>query len=195
MSLPGWKERDARLSRRLGWGWPEEPLLDALNLSPTARVLDVGAADGRLLRALKARGHEGGVFGLDPEPGFGIQRGVAERLPFPAASFDAVLLVRVLAHLPGPARALAEARRVLRPGGQLVVAAQGDWHLARLRGLGGAPSEPPSPPTEADLFFPVVLMPEDVRVLAASYGVSLGGRDLTPSLTDTLHLRVEVERR
>ena len=75
------------------------------------------------------------------------------------------------------------------------MAAQGDWHLARLRRLGGAPWEPPPPPAGADLVFPVVLMPEDVRVLAASYDLSLGKWDLISPLTDTLHLRVEVERR
>lgn len=195
MSPPGWRERDARLSRLLGRGWPEEGLLDALSLPATVRVLDVGAGDGRLLRALRARGHQGASVGLDPEPGVGVQRGVAEQLPFPGVSFDTVLLVRVLAHLHDPARALAEARRVLRPRGQLVVAAQGDWHLARLRRLGGALWEPPPPPAGADLVFPVVLMPEDVRALAASYDLSLGKWDLISPLTDTLHLRVEVERR
>ncbi|MPY66816.1 methyltransferase domain-containing protein [Deinococcus sp. SDU3-2] len=195
MTPGGWRDRDARLSRQLGLGWPEEPLLNALRLSPTARVLDVGAGEGRLLRALRARGHRGEVVGLDPEPGEGVQRGVAEQLPFPDASFDAVLLVRVLAHLHDPARAVAEARRVLRPGGRLVVAAQGEWHLARLRRLGEALWESPPPPTEADLVFPVVLTPEDVRALAASYGLNLSGRDLPSPLTDTLHLRVEVERR
>ncbi|MCP2014941.1 SAM-dependent methyltransferase [Deinococcus sp. HSC-46F16] len=195
MTPGGWQERDARLSRRLGRSWPHGPLLTALPLSPTARVLDVGAGDRQLLQALRARGHPGGLFGIDPEPGEGVRRGVAEQLPFPDTSFDTVLLVRVLAHLHDPARALAEARRVLRPGGQLVVAAQGEWHLARLRSLGGPPWEPPAPPTEADLLFPVVLTPEDVRALAASHDLSLGEWDLTSPLTDTLHLRVEVKRR
>jgi ubiquinone/menaquinone biosynthesis C-methylase UbiE len=45
----------------------------------------------------------------------------AESLPFADGAFDGVLLVAALHHLPDPARALAEAHRVLKPGGLLVL--------------------------------------------------------------------------
>jgi ubiquinone/menaquinone biosynthesis C-methylase UbiE len=49
-----------------------------------------------------------------------IRRGRAERLPFADRSVDAVVATHVLCSVEDPAAALAEARRVLRPGGRLV---------------------------------------------------------------------------
>lgn len=126
MSLSG---RDALLSRLAGVTWPFGPPLNALTLPPGADILDVGAGDGRLLPPLGAGGHRGRRGAIDPAPGSGVLKGTVEALPFPAASFDVVLLVRVLAHLPDPSLALAEARRVLRSGGQLAVAAHSPDHL------------------------------------------------------------------
>lgn len=51
----------------------------------------------------------------------------AVALPFAAGTFDLVLMIEVLQHLPEPARALAEASRVLAPGGVLVLAARQAW--------------------------------------------------------------------
>ncbi|MFC3859735.1 hypothetical protein ACFOPQ_03020 [Deinococcus antarcticus] len=49
-------ERDALLSCLLGQEWPHEPLLNALSLSPSADMLEVGAGQGRLLHFLSRRG-------------------------------------------------------------------------------------------------------------------------------------------
>ena len=46
----------------------------------------------------------------------------AQRLPYPDATFDAAYLSAVLGEIPSPARALHELRRVLKPGGRLVIA-------------------------------------------------------------------------
>jgi ubiquinone/menaquinone biosynthesis C-methylase UbiE len=54
--------------------------------------------------------------------GFRAERGTLDALPFADAEFAIVTMKHVLEHTPEPRRALAEARRVLRPGGALFIA-------------------------------------------------------------------------
>lgn len=88
-------------------------------------ALDVGCGDGELARHLPP----GGWRGVDSSPAMlarAPEGGVladARALPFADASFGAVALLYVLYHLEEPALALAEAHRVLRPGGLVAVAA------------------------------------------------------------------------
>lgn len=51
-----------------------------------------------------------------------LSQGDAEALPFPDASFDTVVCTFSLCAIPDDRRALAEMRRVLRPGGRLLLA-------------------------------------------------------------------------
>jgi ubiquinone/menaquinone biosynthesis C-methylase UbiE len=88
-------------------------------------VLDIGCGDGELARQLP----DGAWIGLDSSPTMLASApqpavlGDACALPFADASVPAAALLYVLYHLPQPRRALAEAHRVLRPGGLLAVAA------------------------------------------------------------------------
>ena len=122
----GYDRFTARLNRRGAEDHRRRLVEDA----PGA-VLEVGAGTGWNLRHYRSAAR---VVALEPHPGM---RARAERrareasvpaegidgdgmaLPFPDASFDTVVFGFVLCTIPDPARALAEGRRVLRPGGQV----------------------------------------------------------------------------
>ena len=61
----------------------------------------------------------------DPRLSVKVENGTAEALPFEAASFDCVVCTFTLCSVQTPARALAEARRVLKPGGRLLYCEHG----------------------------------------------------------------------
>lgn len=177
--------RDALLSRACGQSWPFGPLLDALGFPPAAAVLDIGADEGDLLEELRRRGNTGPLVGFDVQPGLGVQSGEAEALPFADVHFDTVLLVRTLLHVADPQRALAEALRVLKLGGTLVVAVQGavqSADAATKRLLSSWPCE------RLDLVIPILLELEVVRLLAASY--DLPAVNVSVAVPDHLHLAV-----
>ena len=100
-----------------GWTTLEEERLRAVLPHIRGRVLDVGAGPNTLVRR-----HGSGV-GVDVHDWGGGAQVIedAARLPFADASFDTVSFVACLNHIPNRAAALKEARRVLRPGGLLVV--------------------------------------------------------------------------
>lgn len=119
-----------------------------LGVTPGERVLDVGCGSGVVTRTLAQRVAPGGrAIGVDTsrallnvareladEAGLGglveLKDGDCRALPFPDASFDAVLAATTLSHVPDAGRALAEMVRVTRPGGRVgVFDLDGDLNL------------------------------------------------------------------
>jgi len=105
-----------------------------LELPPGARVLEVGCGVGSVCRFLAGVPNVGSVLGVDPCRLF-VERaraltdgarvefatGDAHQLDLEDGSFDAVVFHTTLCHVAEPERVLAEAHRVLRPDGVLVV--------------------------------------------------------------------------
>jgi ubiquinone/menaquinone biosynthesis C-methylase UbiE len=103
---------------------------DALDLTGTESLLDVGCGPGDWPRYLRQHGHTGRLAGLDQSPamiaaataasaGLGIEwcTGLADALPFPDASFAVVSARHMLYHVPDISAALTECARVVGPGG------------------------------------------------------------------------------
>lgn len=85
-------------------------------LAPRARAVTCLDKSERVLAAARARLGAGGRA-----KNVRFELGDAQALPFPARAFDEVLALNVLAQVDSPAKVLAEAARVLRPGGLVVV--------------------------------------------------------------------------
>lgn len=104
------------------------PLREALRDAPGRRLVDVGGGTGNYSLVLRVEGWAPLVVDRQPEmlaraqaKGLETLEGDAQRLPLPDACADAVMLVSMLHHVERPALALAEARRILRPGGRLAL--------------------------------------------------------------------------
>ncbi|HEY6583220.1 MAG TPA: methyltransferase domain-containing protein [Gaiellaceae bacterium] len=109
-------------------------VLGALDARPDEKILDVGCGSGAYTRELVRVGAKVTATEIAPTPLELAKRNLgelAERVDFrledaqaldlPDGAFDKVLLTEVIEHVPKPELAIAEAARVLRPGGALVV--------------------------------------------------------------------------
>ncbi len=123
-------------------------LFDHFALLPESRILELGCGPGLLWRENRDRIQPGWEFTLtDFSPGMvaearrnlgGILPAAdfqvvdAQEIPFPAASFDLVIANHMLYHVPERQRALAECRRVLKPGGRFYTSTVGERHMLEL---------------------------------------------------------------
>jgi SAM-dependent methyltransferase len=121
-------------------------VLNLARLTGHEIVAEVGCGNGPYLAILARRGHAGQLLGVDLSPGMlastkaavpqaAVTIGDAQRLPLADGTADATLAPHMLYHVPDPASAAAEFRRVTRPGGQVLVTLNGADHTEELGDL------------------------------------------------------------
>jgi ubiquinone/menaquinone biosynthesis C-methylase UbiE len=108
---------------------PPVDLLEHLNLNNQSSVLDVGGGTGRIAQTLLP--HAANVTVVDVsqkmlqeavlKPGLKVAMAGSEALPYPAESFDAVLMVDAFHHVIDQQQTLMELFRVVKLGGVIVV--------------------------------------------------------------------------
>lgn len=103
---------------------------------PATRVLDIACGTGLLLKNLAERDDHPALIGIDRVPAMldaakknigkqvALLEGEAENLPFDDAGFDLIASTNALHYFPDSITALQEMRRVISPGGSLVIT---DW--------------------------------------------------------------------
>lgn len=127
-------------------------VFDALDLRGEETIIDVGCGNGLYLAALERRRHRGSVLGFDLSPGMlaaakpqashsHLAAADASRLPLPDDAADITFAMHMLYHVPEPAEAVRELRRVTRPGGHVAVVLNGSDHLRQIRDLVADASE------------------------------------------------------
>lgn len=180
-STPSWSYATpcplaARIALHARYGTAPVPwhrwVFDRLGLVEGARVVEVGCGPGTLW--VESAAHVPADVRLrltDRSPGMvgaardalrraGLRAGIvvevdvadAARLPFPDASADVVLAAHMLYHVEDRPQAIAEARRVLRPGGRFVATTNGRAHLHELEALARRAVPGWSPPDPSAAF-------------------------------------------
>jgi ubiquinone/menaquinone biosynthesis C-methylase UbiE len=181
-----------------------------LSLGARGHMLDIGTGPGHIPLLVVERLPDANVVGTDlsghmlalaerrraasPHAArLRFERGDAKGLPYPDGSFDAVMSNTILHHIPDPRQFLAEARRVLRPGGVLLIRdlfrpltpARAD-ELVALHAAG-------ADETQRDLFrasLHAALTPAELAVVAVEAG--LGDAEITLDTDRHMSLQLPV---
>ncbi|MGH8776083.1 MAG: class I SAM-dependent methyltransferase [Jiangellaceae bacterium] len=165
----GWEEAASGYERFLGPITARliEPVLDAAQVGRGTRLLDVACGPGHLTARAASRGAV--ATGVDVaaamvdlasarHPAVAFRRADAQRLPFAAASFDAVVANFAVLHLGDSEQAATEFARVLSPGGRVAVTVWDQPERARLfawilEAIDDAGAEPPADLPAGPAFF------------------------------------------
>ncbi|MGH2557421.1 MAG: methyltransferase domain-containing protein [Thermomicrobiales bacterium] len=103
-------------------------IIRKLDLGPNPRILDAGCGTGQMLKRLEALGTAIGIDSSAEAVSFAASRG-ARRLvrgtinapPFPAGSFDCIVVLDVIEHVDDDTGILRSLRDAVRPGGSVIV--------------------------------------------------------------------------
>jgi ubiquinone/menaquinone biosynthesis C-methylase UbiE len=134
-------------TNKVGWlTWYFDRLLQ---LPPDSAILEVGCGPGWIWKENAARippGWRIALTDLSPgmmaearanlaelHPGITYTEADVQQLPFPDATYDAVVANHMLYHVPDLEQGLSEIRRVLKPGGTLFAATNGREHMQEMR--------------------------------------------------------------
>ena len=114
------------------WAGRQELVKDLLLPEGPQKILDIGCGTGETLTFMKKIFSKSKLQGIDYLPeavkytrgrGHSALRADALHLPFAAAAFDAVLLLDVIEHIKNDSGVIKEAKRVLKPGGVIILTA------------------------------------------------------------------------
>ncbi len=116
--------------------WMQRWVIHQVDLKPGVHFLDIGCGTGWAVRSVAARLRcQGEFYGIDVSaamiakaqahsqdfPNVHFYQASAEQLPLPGGTIDRAICTNSFHHYFDPARALAEIRRVLAPGGRLYI--------------------------------------------------------------------------
>ena len=131
--LPNIKHAQHPLHCNINVRMREKPCLELLDAKPGEKVLDAGCGLGYFLLTLSKQGIE--CHGIDTSPESldyvrehitpNVKTGSCTSIPYENNTFDKILFCEVIEHVEDDDAALQELRRVLKPGGRLVVSTPG----------------------------------------------------------------------
>ncbi|RIK43135.1 MAG: class I SAM-dependent methyltransferase [Chloroflexi bacterium] len=185
-------------------------VFDQIDAPDCASILEVGCGTGALWAENSERiPPEWSVTLVDQSAGmleqaranlaevphsFRFEQGDVQRLPFATASFDAVVANHMLYHVADLAQGLAEIHRVLKAGGKLFAATNGEMHMYELRQLLNA-FDSTIPPDRAHFPFTLengagLLAPYFARVELRRYESALAVTEAAPLVAYILSMDV-----